>query len=430
MNKVLIFGSGGRESAIAWKLAQSSLVESIVVAPGNAGMKTIAKTTINPCKLVGIEMLSLAQKLQPSLIIIGPEQPLVDGVADLLEESGFVVMGPHKAAAQLELSKIFAKTFMTEFAIPTAEYAHYDSYESAMTGLDSWDFTDGIVIKSDALAGGKGVVLCDSRAEATQVLFDFMKNPAVSVQTDHILFEKKLHGRELSAFALLDGQDVVILGYACDYKRIFDGDKGPNTGGMGTYTPSDIPNAGHQKQIFAIAQKVSLGMISRGTPYQGILFIGLMLDGSEANVIEFNIRFGDPETQSLLPVLDADLYTLLEATAAGKLSQLETDDLQSKKKAVHIVLASQGYPSLDKIKNPILTGQKIKFPSEIPAQAEIFFAGVREEHGELINSGGRVLGVSYIADSVEEARVGAYQVVKEIAFKGQQYRTDIAKGRL
>jgi phosphoribosylamine--glycine ligase len=299
-----------------------------------------------------------------------------------------------------------------------------------LSGLDSWGFEDGIVIKSDALAGGKGVVLCDTRLEAEKVLFDFMKNPAVSVQTDQILFEKKLHGRELSAFALLDGQDVLILGYACDYKRIFDGDKGPNTGGMGTYTPADIPNSMQEKQILEIAQKVNQGMLSRGTPYQGILFIGLMLEGSKTNVIEFNIRFGDPETQSLLLTLDADLFTLLEATATGKLSQLKTQTLQNNKKAVHIVLASQGYPSLDKIKNPILTGQKISLPSHIPENAEIFFAGVTEQNGDLLNSGGRVLGVSYLADSLEEARVGAYQLVKEIEFKGQQYRTDIAKVQL
>ena len=436
MSTVLLFGSGGRESAIAWKLSQSSQVSQIVVAPGNAGMSSIKKTSILPCKLTMDQMLQLAQELQPDLIIIGPEQPLVDGVADQLQEHGFVVMGPHRLAARLEASKIFSKIFMTEFSIPTAEYAYYDGYDSALQGLEEWDFMDGIVIKSDALAGGKGVVLCDTKEEAQKVLFDFMKNPAVSVQTNKILFEKKLRGREVSAFALLDGENFVPLGYACDYKRVGDGDQGPNTGGMGTFTPSDFPDPFQKEQIFQIFQKVNQGMKSRGTPYQGILFAGLMIDGegadSDVNIIEFNIRFGDPETQSLLPTVDEDLFALLKATAQGNLSQLSEQQvnhsLQTKKRAVHIVLASQGYPSLDKIKNPILTGQRISLPSTLPSQAKIFFAGVKEENGVLLNSGGRVLGVTYIGDSVKEARTGAYQIIEQIDFTGKHYRTDIAKG--
>ena len=432
----LIFGSGGREAALAWKMQQSSMVSQVIVAPGNAGMARNTDIQICPCSLQAEPMLSLAERIQPDLIVIGPEQPLVEGVVDLLEEKGFVILGPHCLAAQLETSKIFSKLFMTEFAIPTADYAFYESYESAMEGLKLWDFSDGIVIKSDALAGGKGVVLCDRKEEAEKVLYDFMKNPAVSVKTDKILFEKKLRGREISAFALLDGHHFVPIGYACDYKRVGDGDQGPNTGGMGTFTPSDIPDEHQEKKILDIFSKVNEGMKKRGTPYQGVLFAGLMVDGtgvdSQVNVVEFNIRFGDPETQSLLPTLSGDIYELLYKTAQGTLlgNHSISTDIRSEKRAVHVVLASKGYPSLDKKKHPILTGQKITLPTKIPEQAEIFFAGVKEQNGDILNSGGRVLGVTYVADTVQEARVGAYKLVDKIKFEGRHYRSDIAKGRV
>lgn len=433
-SKILIFGSGGRESAIAWKLAQSSQVSEIVVAPGNIGMTRMQKTSIYPCRLREEEMLSLAQMLQPDLIIIGPEQPLVDGVGELLKNNGFLILGPYRLAAQLEKSKIFSKMFMTEFSLPTAEYAFYDSYEAALRGLETWNFEDGLVIKTDSLAGGKGVVLCDNQDAAREVLFDFMKNSAISVQTERILFEKKLKGREVSAFALLDGEAVIPLGYACDYKRAQDGDKGPNTGGMGTFTSPNFPDDAQKKKIFEIFQKTNAGMKHRGTPYQGVLFAGLMIDGegeqSDVKILEFNIRFGDPEAQSLLPALDGDLFTLLKATAQAKLSLFQHAPVQASKTSVHVVLASQGYPSLNTLKSPLLTGQEISIPENIPTQAEIFFSGVREENGVLVNSGGRVLGVTYTAASIEEARKGAYQLVEQINFKGKHYRTDIAKGCL
>ena len=438
---VLIFGSGGRESALAWKMQQSPLVRNVFVAPGNIGMTYDSDIQLRSCSLQSESMLALAQDIQPDLIVIGPEQPLVDGVADLLKQAGFLVVGPYQEAAQLEASKIFSKQFMTEFEIPTADYAFYESYNDALEGLNRWDFSDGaggIVIKSDELAGGKGVVLCDIKEEAQQVIFDFMENPSISVKTRRILFEKKLLGQEISAFALFDGDNWIPIGYACDYKRVYDNDKGPNTGGMGTFVPNDIPDEYQKQQIFDIFERINHGMKQRGTPYVGVLFAGLMITGegreSQVQVVEFNIRFGDPETQSLLPTMDFDIFVLLYHCAKGSLDKIqqEYDMSLHTKKAVHVVLVSQGYPSLNNIKNPILKGQNITWPSfqQRPTNTYIFFAGVREGEDGLENSGGRVLGVTCVENSIQKAREGAYQVVKQIHFEGVHYRRDIAKGYL
>ena len=438
---VLIFGSGGREAALAWKIQQSPYVQHVIVAPGNIGMTYDSDIHIRNCSLQANHMLALAKELQPDLIVIGPEQPLVDGVADLLKQSGFLAIGPHQAAAQLEASKIFSKEFMTEFEIPTADYVFYDSYKDAVEGLNKWDFADGkreIVIKSDELAGGKGVVLCDNKEKAQQIVFDFMENSAISVKTQRILFEKKIRGREISAFALFDGQDWIPMGYVCDYKRVYDHDMGPNTGGMGSFVPNDIPDEHQKQQIYDIFERVNRGMIQRGTPYVGILFAGLMIEGegkdSQIRVLEFNIRFGDPETQSLLPTLDGDIFVLFYHCANGTLQEIQEEDRlqQNTKKAVHVVLASQGYPSLDSTKHPILTGQNITWPSiqKRPSNTQIFFAGVRQGEMGLENSGGRVLGVTCVAESIKKAREGAYQMVQQIHFEGMHYRRDIAKGYL
>jgi len=360
------------------------------------------------------------QQKKPSLVMVGPEQPIVNGIADILRDHGFAVCAPGAQAAQLEGSKIFSKEFMAEFDIPTAKSISCGSYEEAQRALARWDFNDGIVIKSDALAGGKGVVLCDTQEQAQKVIHQFMVDPNIKVKTERILFEERLHGKEVSAFALLDASGFVELGYACDYKRAFDGDKGPNTGGMGTYTPQDWPKKHHREQIQSIFSKVHHGMSKRNHPYIGVLFAGLMIDEHDVNVIEFNIRFGDPETQVLMPTIERDLFPLLFSAAQGTLSEQQA--AVQEKYAVHVVLASQGYPSIGE--HPVSTG----LPITIPSTDDLFFyAGVQEEQDTLYTSGGRVMGCTGVGASIAEARAKAYSGVRKISFDGMHYRSDIGE---
>lgn len=424
MDTILLLGSGGREDTIAWALSRSSNVERIVVVPGNPAMTRHNKVECRSGRINDTNFLvELAREIAANLVIIGPEKPIVNGISDAFRVAGFAVAAPSQAAGQLEASKIHSKYFMQEVGIPTAEFSEHQSYEAAKIGLQNWDFSDGIVVKSDALAGGKGVVLCDTLEEAEKVIFDFMKNPKISVQTDHILFEKKLKGREVSAFAALDGESVYFLGTACDHKRVYDNDKGPNTGGMGTFSPADWLSPLALAKIQRIFEQVAEGMRSRGTPYQGILFAGLMVDGDEPSIIEFNIRLGDPETQALLPTLDGDVHSVFRAIADGRLADLPALKTTGRS-AVHVVLASEGYPSIDG--TPLNTGHTIAIPGTVPVNTHIFYAGVKQnEHGLIINSGGRVLGVTALANSLDSARSTAYGLVKEIHFNGMHYRSDI-----
>jgi phosphoribosylamine--glycine ligase len=418
-NNVLLLGSGGREDALAWTLSQSPLVAKIWVLPGNPAMKRHSNVTPLSGSLSAENILSVCTLHQPDLIMFGPEQPIVDGIGDLLRSKGFSVCAPSAQAAQLEGSKIFSKSFMDEFGIPTAQSVHAHGYPQALEELSKWDFSDGIVIKSDSLAGGKGVVLCDTLTEAKEVVHQFMVDPNIKVQTEHILFEKKLHGTEVSAFALLDGENFVELGYACDYKRAFDNDQGPNTGGMGTYTPQDWPQKHHKEQIRNIFAQVCSGMKKRGHPYIGILFAGLMVDEENVHVIEFNIRFGDPETQVLMPTLSNDLFPLLQASAQGTLAQY-TQPITQEQVAVHVVLASEGYPSIGA--HPVRTGCAIHTEE---SEALVFYAGVREENEVLYSSGGRVMGSTGVGETLEAARTQAYEGLNHISFDGMHHRSDI-----
>ena len=420
MHSVLLVGSGGREDALAWKLSQSSSVSDIWVLPGNDAMTRHEKVQIIQGAATPAKILAVSQEKQPSLIMIGPEQPIVDGAADLLREHGLAVCAPSAKAAQLEGSKIFSKHFMNEFGIPTATSVSCDSFEQAVQALEEWDFSDGIVIKTDALAGGKGVVLCDTKEEADEVIRQFMVDPNIKVKTDRILFEERLHGKEVSAFALLSGSKVCSIGYACDYKRAFDGDKGPNTGGMGTYTPQGWPLESHKKQISDIFSRVATGMEKRGHPYVGVLFAGLMIDDDDVNVIEFNIRFGDPETQVLMPTIDEDLFPLLNGAANGSLPNREVATTGC---ALHVVLASKGYPSIGA--HPVHTGFPITIQKENTSL--LFFAGVKEKEGVLCSSGGRVMGLTGRGETLEEARNEAYQNISHVHFDGMHHRSDIGK---
>jgi phosphoribosylamine--glycine ligase len=424
---ILLLGSGGREHAMAWKMAQSQSVEKIYVLSGSDGIATVAKAQMIAGNAADVEfVLQTARNLKPDLIVIGPETPLAVGVVDALESAGFFVMGPRQAAALLESSKIFAKEFMTAFKIPTAPFKVCQTHADAVTALQQWDIEHkGIVLKADGLSAGKGVVVTHDRAEALKTVHDFMVDSACSVKTEHLLLEEKITGKEVSAFALCDGETFVPLGYACDYKRIRDNDEGANTGGMGGYSPHDFPSNSAKEFINDRVFKATVdGMKQRGTPFKGILFAGLMIEDDTVQVIEFNTRFGDPETQILLPLLESDLVELFLAAAQGKLADAKTPQF-SNKTAVHVVMVSEGYPKT--FGTGMRLGEEITFPDTLLTgeNPRLFFAGVKKQDGKWLNNGGRVLGVTALGDSLEAARTLAYQAASTIHFKGAHWRKDI-----
>lgn len=423
---VMLVGGGGREHAIAWKLSQSPRLQKTVAVPGSDGIAALPKTSC----LSETDFLKAAQQIKPDLVIIGPEQPLADGVTDLLEQNGFTVFGPSQAAAQLEASKIFSKNFMREQEIPTAAFATCDDFDTAKDSIQNWDAAKGFVIKADTLAAGKGVVVTDSRAEALKTAEDFMVNPACTVKTKRLLIEEKLQGREVSAFAICDGKNFLTLGYACDYKRAFSGDKGANTGGMGGFSPEGWPSATARAFIEThIFAKTLSGMAARGTPFKGVLFAGLMIDGDDVSVIEYNVRLGDPETQILLPLIEDDLLEIFLAAAQGDLTALGKTSLTlSGGAAVHVVMASGGYPSTDG--SAMILDQKINglAEAENDNKALIFLAGAKKSGAGWVNTGGRVLGVTATGKNTAEARQKAYDALQKISFHGAHFRDDIAGG--
>lgn len=426
---VLLLGGGGREHALAWKLAQSPLVEKIYAMPGNDGMAALAKVSCVAGKPDDVAaVLGFARDKAVTLVVIGPEKPLEAGVSDALVKSGIAVMGPSQAGAKLENSKIFAKEFMTAQGIRTAQSRVCDSFDDASAALKAWPVEDkGIVIKADGLAAGKGVVVTHDRAEAEKTLYDFMLNPACTVKTSRALFEEKLVGKEVSAFALCDGETFVELGYVCDYKRVRDHDQGPNTGGMGGYAPQGWPSPAARSFVTEnVFRRVVDGMKKRGTPFRGILFAGLMVDGDTVNVIEFNTRFGDPETQILMPLLENDIAPLFVKAATGTLGAEKTT--LRKDAAVHIVMASEGYP--ETFAGGMRLGQKIDLPENLLQSNDnslLFVMGARKKDGAWTNEGGRVLGVTALGKSMEEARESAYRTIKGISFNGAHWRNDIGK---
>lgn len=434
MNIVLL-GSGAREHALAWKLSKSDNCQKVFVVPGNDGMNRTPKVETvdgDPCSHGNVT--KLATDLDAGLVVVGPEKPLALGIVDALEKENIPVLGPDAYSSQLESSKVFAKNFMTEFSIPTARFETCDSLPAARKSLDHWDCTKGVVIKADELASGKGVVVTHDRATAEKALFDFMENPECTVKTKSIVIEERLKGRELSAFALCDGKDFVPFGYACDYKRVYDHDQGPNTGGMGGHTPNNWPSQDCKDFInHHVFRTVLEGMGKRGGSFKGILFVGLMIDETEnVHVIEFNVRLGDPEAQVLLPLMEEDLVPVFDAAAKGKLSKLGVKDEivgMRNRFSHHVVMASEGYPSITK--EPMKLGKEIDLRglsdfSEDDFQ--LFFAAVeRNSNQRLMTSGGRVLGVTTIGKTLEMAREKTYQIVANIKFEGAHFRNDIGR---
>jgi len=418
--KVLLVGSGGREDALAWALRKSPRLELLRCAPGNPGMRRYgACLDVGPNDLQRLE--DHVTREAYDLVVVGPEAPLVAGLADRLRESGIAVFGPDAAAARIEGSKIFAKEFMNRHGIPTAAFRVFDRAADAELHLRSGSTSYPLVVKADGLAAGKGVVLADDADTAVAAARGMLEHRTFGEAGSRILVEELLRGREASFFVLTDGTRFVELASAQDYKRSLDGDCGSNTGGMGTYSPSVYLDESARKTIVeSIVRPTIAGLQHEGCPYRGVLFVGLMLTESGPRVLEFNARFGDPETQVLIPRLDADWLELLHACATGRLD--ERPLTWKDETAVCVVMASDGYPGSYETGRPISgIGDAESLESVI-----VFHAGTAMRSDTVVTAGGRVLGVTALASSLAGARERAYEAVSRISWDGEHHRGDIA----
>ena len=416
--KVLVLGSGGREHALVWKLRQSARVSKLYCAPGNGGIADEAECL--PVDLKSLDSIAaLGERLRPDLTVVGPELPLTLGVVDEFTRRGWPVFGPTKAAAQLEWSKSFAKAFLQRHRIPTAAYAICDSVEEVRAALAH--FHVPVVVKADGLAAGKGVVIAASKEQAVGVAAEMFSGKMVGVAGQRVVLEECLKGDELSFLVLSDGERVAPLVAAQDHKRIGDGDTGPNTGGMGAYSTAEIVDDKMRDWLVNhIARPVVAGMKSEGAEYKGVLYCGLMMTARGPMVLEFNCRFGDPETQPILMRLESDLVEALEASIQGRVS--EGAFKWSRDASVCVVMASGGYPGTFDV------GKKISGLDEAEAVegVKVFHAGTSKRDGEFYTAGGRVLGVSARGADLETAVHRVYQACEKVGFDGANYRKDIA----
>jgi len=414
---ILVIGGGGREHAITWSLKKSSKVSKLYCAPGNAGIAQIAE-----CVPIGVfqfdELVAFAKKASIDLVFVGPDDPLAQGIVDAFEAAGIPAFGPNKAAAEIEGSKIFMKNLLKKYNIPTAKYETFTSYDAALAYLKEQEAP--IVIKADGLAAGKGVTVAATLEEAEAALQSIMVDKVFGEAGNQVVIEEFLSGQEMSILAFVDGETVKPMVPAQDHKPIFDGDKGPNTGGMGTYTPlPHIDPAIVQDAIVNIIEPTAKAMVSEGRPFRGILFAGLMITKDGPKTIEFNARMGDPETQVVLPRLKTDLLDIVLAAMNGTLADLDIEwDDQA---AVCVVLASEGYPG-SYPKGKVITG----LAEAEAAGALVFHAGTAEQDGKIVTSGGRVLGIVGRGADIVAAREHAYKAIQSIEFEGMQHRSDIA----
>jgi phosphoribosylamine---glycine ligase len=416
--KVLVLGSGGREHALVWKLRQSSRISKLYCAPGNGGIADEAECLAVDLKSLD-SMVALGERLRPDLTVVGPELPLTLGVVDEFTRRGWPVFGPTKAAAQLEWSKSFAKEFLQRHRIPTAAYAICESIEEVRDALGHFHLP--VVVKADGLAAGKGVVIASSKEEAAEVAAEMFSGRMVGEAGARVVLEECLKGDELSFLVLSDGERVAPLVAAQDHKRMGDGDTGPNTGGMGAYSTAEIvDDTMRDWLVHHIAKPVIAGMKAEGAEYKGVLYCGLMMTARGPMVLEFNCRFGDPETQPILMRLESDLVEALEASVEGRVS--DGDFKWSQDASVCVVMASGGYPGTYDV------GKKISGLDEAGAVdgVKIFHAGTSKRGGDFYTAGGRVLGVSARAADLETAVGRAYEACGRIRFDGAYYRKDIA----
>jgi len=414
--KILIIGSGGREHVLVWKIAQSSVVEKVYCAPGNAGTAENAENV--PIGVDEFEkLLDFARANEIDLTVIGPEDPLVNGIVDLFTDAGLKVFGPKKIAAQLEGSKSFAKRLMAEYDIPTATYSCFTSIPEAKQYLQDLNVYP-VVLKASGLAAGKGVLICQNEQEAYSGLDDLLKNKVFGTAGDEVIIEEFLTGEEVSVFVLCDGKNYRILTSSQDHKRAFDGDEGKNTGGMGAYAPAPAAtNELMDKVEKNIIQPSLQAIAEKATPYTGILYIGLMIAESGPKVLEYNCRFGDPETEVVLPLLKAELVPLMIACTEGNLEKYEVEVCPGY--AIDVVLASGGYPdSYNK-------GIEISGITDIPEDILVFHAGTKIDNGKLVTSGGRVLNVIAMGSDFKQTQNYLYQNINKIYFQDMHYRKDI-----
>jgi len=414
--RILVLGSGAREHALAWKLSHEPNVTHVICAPGNPGIaRTIPTAPVDVLDTAAV--IRLVDRERIDLTVVGPEAPLGNGLADRFEAEGRRVFGPTKGAAQLETSKAFAKDFMQRHAVPTARYRICESADEALSAIRSGEFGNALVVKADGLAAGKGVVVAPDRATAEAAVEAAMIDRSFGDAGSRVVLEELLTGPEVSFFVVANGEQYVPLLSAQDHKRIFDDDKGPNTGGMGAFAPSPLMHDALQSQIEkTIVQPVLKGMAAEGNPFRGFLYCGLMLTPDGPKVIEFNVRFGDPEAQVVLPLLGS-MSEMLEGAASGF----------SRTVAVGVVLAAHGYPG------DVRSGDVIHGLDDVARDCrdvQLFFAGVKQKGNDLVTSGGRVLTVMATAPSYQVAIARAYEAASKIHFDGMQYRRDIGRKAL
>ena len=413
--KVLLVGNGGREHALAWKIKQSDKVDKIYCAPGNGGIQDLAECVNIPVTdMKGL--VQFAQKNKVDLTIAGPELPLTLGVVDHFQQAGLRIFGPSKAAAEIEGSKVFTKDLMAKYNIPSAKYQNFDNAEDAIQyiGNNSPPF----VLKADGLAAGKGVIICMSRAEAYDGIEQIMQDKKFGEAGNRMVIEDFMEGEEASVLCITDGETIITLPSAQDHKAIFEGDKGPNTGGMGAYSPAPVITSEMGKIVYDKILKPTINAMEKeGRPYRGVLYAGLMITSEGPKVVEFNCRFGDPEIQAIVPLIDSDIIDLMNGAIDGNLKDI---DIRIKNESsVCVVIASGGYPGSYE-KGKVIYGAEKRYPETV-----IFHAGTDFVKNNYVTSGGRVLGVTSTGNTITEAIRTAYHAVGKITFDGAYYRRDI-----
>ena len=420
--KILVVGNGGREHALVWKISQSPKVSKVYCAPGNAGIS--GQATVIPVQANDLgRLIEFALKEKIDLTVVGPEDPLTRGIVDLFESKGLLIFGATKKAAEIEGSKAFAKEMMKKYHIPTAFYEIFDSRDEAVNYIRKQGAP--IVVKADGLAAGKGVIVCKTVEEAIHSVDQIMVEKIFGNAGNRVVVEEYLVGEEASYIAFTDGKTILPMASSQDHKPVLDGDQGPNTGGMGAYSPAPVvTDEVHEKIIEKILRPVIYGMGEEGRPYKGVLYAGLMIHKGHPKVLEFNARFGDPETQPVLMRMKGDIVPILEACMKGNLSQhkIEWDNRAS----VCVVMTSKGYPG-DYEKGKIIEGLKEVSRME---GVFVFHAGTTFKDGKIMTNGGRVLGVTGLGEDIPRAIERAYQAVKKISWDGVHYRTDIGQKAL
>jgi phosphoribosylamine---glycine ligase len=416
---VLIIGSGGREHALAWKVAQSPRLTKLFIAPGNPGTMACGENVLLDIKDHAI-VVRFCRDKKIDLVIVGPEVPLSEGIVDALSEGGIRCFGPKQAAAQIEASKVFAKDFMARHHIPTARYATFTKLDDAIRYLESIDYP--VVIKASGLAAGKGVILPETDTEARSALEDILVSKTFGDAGNEVVIEERMSGPEVSLMAFTDGTSVAPMVSAQDYKRLLDNDEGPNTGGMGAYAPAPIFTKGLlQEAIEKVLQPAVDGLRNEGRTFVGVLYAGLMLTKDGVRVLEFNCRFGDPETQVALPLLETDLLDIADACVNGNLADVNI--CWKEGAAVCVVLASKGYPERAE------SGKEVTF-LPLPKNTVCFHAGTKSDGDKVLTAGGRVFGLTAIANDILSAIDTVYVNAKKVSFEGMQFRSDIARRAL